>query len=125
MAIEKIDIELTNRRATIRIDEESLLELVQECVNAIRATHGDFAYSGDLTDVAVHGYGINVHLASERWGTPDLSVNIYWDDINKIQPFEFLELSGGAFPDNIGNRAALNVQKRIVKKIWELHKHGK
>ena len=110
-------IELRNRQVTIKIDEESLLELVQECVNAIRETHGDFAYSGDLTDVAVHEYGIHIHMASERWGTPDLSVNVYWTDINDIQPFEFLELSGGAFPGNIGNRVTLNVKKHIVKKI--------
>lgn len=63
-------------------------------------------------------------MASERWGTPDLSVDIYWGDINDIQPFEFLELSGGAFPDNIGNRAALNVQKHIVIKIWEEYKNN-
>ena len=58
-------IELRNRQVTIKIDEESLLELVQECVNAIRETHKDFTYSGNLTSITVNSYGIHVIMANE------------------------------------------------------------
>ena len=119
-------IELRNRQVTIKIDEESLRELVQECVNAIRETHKDFTYSGNLTSITVNSYGIHVIMANELIKGPNLEVDIYWADINymQTQPFEILELSGGVFPDVLGSRVMLNVQKHIVRKIWEEYKNN-
>ena len=42
----------------------------------------------------------------------------------QTQPFEILELSGGVFPDVLGSRVMLNVQKHIVRKIWEEYKNN-
>ena len=65
MAIIKRDVELRNRQVTIKIDEDSLLELIRACVNAIHKTHKDFTYSENLTSITVNSYGIHVVMANE------------------------------------------------------------
>ena len=44
MATVKRDIELPGGQATIKLNEESLLKLIRECVEAIHKTHNDFTY---------------------------------------------------------------------------------
>ena len=122
MAIIKRDVELRNRQVTIKIDEDSLLELIKECVNAIHKTHSDFTFIANLTNITIYNSRIHVLMVNEFIKEPNLEADIYWSELDYIYPFEYMELSDNIFPDNLNSETRLNIQKHITRKIWEEYK---
>ena len=125
MAIIKREIELRNGLATIKLNDDSLLELIKECVNAIHKTHNDFTYFGIFTDIIIYGTRIHVLMVNELIKEPNLEVDIYWSELGYIYPFEYMELGDAVFPDNLKDETRLNIQKHITRKIWEEYKYIK
>lgn len=125
MAIIKREIELRNGLATIKLNDDSLLELIKECVNAIHKTHNDFTYFGIFTDIVIYGTRIHVLMVNELIKEPNLEVDIYWSELGYIYPFEYMELGDAVFPDNLKDETRLNIQKHITRKIWEEYKYIK
>lgn len=122
MAIVKRDIELRTGQATIKLNDDSLLELIKECVNAIHKTHSDFTFIANLTDITIYNSRIHVLMVNEFIKEPNLEVDIYWSELGYIYPFEYMELSDAVFPDNLNGKTRLNIQKHITRKIWEEYK---
>ena len=122
MAIYKREIELRTGLATIKLNDDSLHELIKECVNAIHKTHNDFTYFGNFTDITIYGTRIHVLIVNELIKEPNLEVDIYWSELGYIYPFEYIELGDAVFPDNLKDETKLNIQKHITRKIWEEYK---
>ena len=125
MAIIKRDIELRNGQVTINLDDDALVILIKECVNAISKTHPSFTFIANLTDITIYGSRIHVLMVNELIKEPNLEVDIYWSELGYIYPFEYMELSNTVFPNNLKNEAKLNIQKHITRKIWEEYKYQK
>ena len=117
MAIIKRDIELHGRQAAIKLNDDSLLELIKECVNAIHKTHNDFTFIANLTNITIYNSRIHVLMVNEFIKEPNLEVDIYWSELGYIYPFEYMELGDDVFPDNLSGKTRLNIQKYITRKI--------
>lgn len=119
MIIRDLDIELHNGRAKINVNDDALVILIKECVDAISKTHHDFTFIANLTDVTIYISRIHILMVNELIKEPNLEVDIYWSELGYIYPFEYMELSDNVFPDNLSNETRLNIQKHITRKIWE------
>ena len=117
MAIVKRNIELSNGQATIKLNDNSLLKLIKECVDAISKTHHDFTFIDTLTDITIYNNRVHILMVNELIKEPNLEVDIYWSEFDYIYPFAFTELDDTVFPDNLSNKTRLDIQKYITRKI--------
>ena len=123
MAIIKKKVGLYGGTATIQIDDEHLRQLIKECIEAIKKTHPTFSYSPMLLSMDINTKGIELRLINELMKEPDIWVeDLTWQDITLITPLEWLELSGGIFPNCLKDDKKLKIQKMIVEKIWKHYK---
>ena len=77
MVIIKRDIELRNGQATIKLNDDALVILIKECVDAISKTHHDFTFIANLTDITIYNSRIHVLMINELIKEPNLEVDIY------------------------------------------------
>lgn len=117
MTVVKRDIELHNGKATINLDDDALVILIKECVDAISKTHHDFTFIANLTDITIYNSRIHILMVNELIKEPNLEVDIYWSELSYIFPFEYIELSGSIFPNSINPDTKLSIQKHIIRKI--------
>lgn len=108
----------------INFDLEALNLLVKECIIAIKNTHKDFPYSPNTFNASIYSMGIYILVINELIKEPNLTVYIFWDDINDICKLDAFELTGDVFPNDLSADERLALQKYITRKIWEEYKNN-
>ena len=109
-------IELRNRQAIIQLNDDALVILIKECVDAISKTHHDFTFIANLTDITIYHSRIHILMINELIKEPNLEFDIYWSELGYIYPFESADT---VFPDDLNSETRLDIQKYIIRKIWE------
>ena len=107
----------------IVMDDMMLKIYIQDCIASLKRTHPTFTYSPNLKDITIYNRWVYIRMINDLIKEPELGVDIFWQDIGDVCPLSlFNPDSNKVFPTDLSEDEKFELQKLIIKKIWEEYK---
>lgn len=107
----------------INMDDTVFKMYIQDCIASLKRTHPSFTYSPNLIDITIYNRWVYIKMINDLIKEPNLEVDIFWQDIGDVCPLTlFNPDSDKVFPTDLSEDEKFELQKLIIKKIWEEYK---